>query len=461
MKRILSAFIVLFLLLSLILPGFSAYQTTSYQMISDHVKLISSNRDAYLIGYSGGDCHIEKLSPDSGGSDLRLTHPITAVGVFGGTVVALCNDADNHQLEVYTYRADTDILDSFCIGKRLYYRDCGFYYSDNSIFLVSDRYDNIVERYSSSGVLTDRYTFNSAVTQLGADYHGNLFAVSAKKLYDFNGSRFVAVGGSDVTVPVSFFGDSLLSDSSGGVYRISGHTCRLLFKADSDFTSVTPAVISDTVYYPCGAKIYGYRINSGEKAAEIALSQKVFGLYASNGCVCAVSNSGKPTVNQIRPGEFIDLTPKRTADAAADQPVTPAASSKRESVISSSAYRIDFRNYRISGIPAGTTFAAFKKNISHDGYAVSLYRDGKQIKTGLCGTAMTVVFDCEAAKYTFELSVIGDITGEGNVNSRDLSLFMEYLIGTADFNGVYTISADLSGDGIADAKDLAMMHRMI
>ena len=430
-------------------------------MISDHLKLISSNRGVYLIGWSAGDCHIEKLSPDSDGYDLRLTHPINAVGVFGGTVVALCNDADNHQLEVYTYRTDTDILDSFCIGKRLYYRDCGFYYADNSIFLVSDRYDNIVERYSSAGVLTDRYTFNSALTQLGADYRGNLYAVSAKKLYDFNGSRFVVFGGSDVTAPVSFFGDSLLSDASGGVYRIGGHTCRLIFKADSDFTSVMPAVMSDTVYYPCGTKIYGYRVDSGEKVSEIALSQKIVGLYASKGCVCAVSNNGKPTVNQIRPGEFVDLTPKRTATTVDDQPVTPATSSERASVISSSAYQIDFQNYRIIGIPAGTTFAAFKKNISHDGYSVYLYRNGKQIKTGLCGTAMTAVFDSEAAKYTFELSVIGDITGEGNVNSRDLSLFMEYLIGTADFNGVYMISADLSVDGIVDVKDLAMMHRMI
>ena len=73
---------------------------------------------------------------------------------------------------------------------------------------------------------------------------------------------------------------------------------------------------------------------------------------------------------------------------------------------------------------------------------------------------MLAVFDSDDARYTFELSVIGDITGEGNVNSRDLSLFMEYLIGTADFNGVYVTSADLSDDGKLDVKDLAMMHRM-
>ena len=55
----------------------------------------------------------------------------------------------------------------------------------------------------------------------------------------------------------------------------------------------------------------------------------------------------------------------------------------------------------------------------------------------------------------------GDMTGEGSVNSRDLKLLMEHLIGNADYNGVYLLSSDLSDDGKVDVIDLAMMAKRI
>ena len=67
---------------------------------------------------------------------------------------------------------------------------------------------------------------------------------------------------------------------------------------------------------------------------------------------------------------------------------------------------------------------------------------------------MTVIFNSDSISYTFELSVIGDLTGEGNVNTRDLSVMAKYLTDQADFNGVYYLSADLSDDGVVDADDV-------
>lgn len=462
MKKFISVVIALFLLISLNLPIFSAYYTTTYSMLSDHLALCSGSSGVCFLSYHCGDCHIERLTPDAGSSDLHLNHSISAAAVFGNTAVALCNDVTNNQLEVYTYRYDTDVLESFSIDNYRYYTDVGFYYDSSGIYLVSDRSADIIEQYNASGTLVNRYTFNSAVTQLGSDYNCRIFAVSAKTLYRLNGKQFNALSGSGVSSPVTWFSGDLLSDAVGKVYRIQNDSCMMLFQCDANVGKANACIVDQVVYYPCGNQIFGYRVSSGEKCFSISLNSAISDLYAYRGYIYAVSNSGKPSVVRIHPDEFTDLTPRYESTQSPESQDSPDNDQQNEPdyLIASELYDIDFNTYRISGIPAGTTFAQLKKNIRHDGYTMSLYRDGKQKKSGNCGTAMTVVFDSDRATYTFELSVNGDITGEGNVNSRDLNILMEYLIDTYDFNGVYTLSADLSGDGIVDVKDLALLHRM-
>ena len=97
----------------------------------------------------------------------------------------------------------------------------------------------------------------------------------------------------------------------------------------------------------------------------------------------------------------------------------------------------------------------------YDGYTAHLYRNGVEQKNSNVGTAMRAVFENADTSYSFELAVIGDITGEGNMNSRDLTELMEYLVGSLSFDGVYADAADLSGDGIVDVIDLALLKRKI
>lgn len=463
LKKFLSIILALFLIFSLTLPLFSAYQTTNYHMSSDNLTLHTDNNGTYMISCSGAKCHVEKLSPDTYGADLQLDLPISAISVFDDTIVALCNDIRNDQLCVYTYRADTDLLNSFVIADICMSVNCGFFYDGGSVFFTpSDRF-YVLEQYSSSGKRLNRFTFNNRVTQVGADYHGNIFAVcSDNTLYRMNGNRFTAIGVDPVAVPITFFDNRLFTDASGRVFEISNNSCRFLFTANTDISRHHPCVLDSTVYYPDGAHIYGYDINSCVKQSKYTLGDTVLGLYADNGYVHAICNDGMPTVSRIRLDEFTDLIRESPQHKEQHDPYSHGDSdtSQGDSSITSDVYRIDFDSYSISKIPSGTTLAQLKKNISCDGFEVRFYRNGSLKKSGKCGTAMTAVFDSDRAQYTFELSVIGDITGEGNVNSRDLTLFMEYLLGTADFNGVYITSADLSEDGVPDVKDLAMLHRM-
>ena len=131
------------------------------------------------------------------------------------------------------------------------------------------------------------------------------------------------------------------------------------------------------------------------------------------------------------------------------------------SSISSDVYHVDPTRYYISGISPQTTVAAFKKNMSYDGYTLTIYRGNTVKKSGNIGTAMTAVFESDEFIYTYELAITGDITGEGSCNSRDLNTLMDYLIGASDFNGVYMLAADVTNDNKVDVCDAAKLKSII
>ena len=54
---------------------------------------------------------------------------------------------------------------------------------------------------------------------------------------------------------------------------------------------------------------------------------------------------------------------------------------------------------------------------------------------------------------------MGDITGEGNVKSNDVSALMSYFVNKSDLSGVYLKSADFNRDGNIDNKDLVSIAR--
>lgn len=98
-----------------------------------------------------------------------------------------------------------------------------------------------------------------------------------------------------------------------------------------------------------------------------------------------------------------------------------------------------------------------KKNISYDGYTLLVKKqDGSTKTTGTLGTGMTVVFlnPSGSVKEEYKIVIYGDITGEGNCNSRDIRLFMSALLGEETLAFPYNYAADLNRDGTIDAIDL-------
>ena len=110
-------------------------------------------------------------------------------------------------------------------------------------------------------------------------------------------------------------------------------------------------------------------------------------------------------------------------------------------------------NGYITGINSGTTVTDFKKHFSNE---VIIYdRDGSKITSGKIKTGYRAV----VSDVIYEISVLGDITGEGNVKSNDISALMSYFVNKSDLSGVYLKSADFNRDGNIDNKDLVGIAR--
>ncbi len=57
------------------------------------------------------------------------------------------------------------------------------------------------------------------------------------------------------------------------------------------------------------------------------------------------------------------------------------------------------------------------------------------------------------------VAVKGDVTGEGNVKSNDVTKLMDYFVNRLDFSAVFKAAADYNLDGNVDNKDLVLISR--
>lgn len=133
--------------------------------------------------------------------------------------------------------------------------------------------------------------------------------------------------------------------------------------------------------------------------------------------------------------------------------------------LTSDVYNIDDQRKIITGIEAGTNLVDLLADLNYDKEIYSLeyvnYK-GEIKSTGNVGTSgKLLLINGVETKNVYTLIVYGDLTGEGNINSRDKTLLYNYLLGKAELKGAYLIAADINRDGVIDTKDLLFLEKNI
>ena len=140
------------------------------------------------------------------------------------------------------------------------------------------------------------------------------------------------------------------------------------------------------------------------------------------------------------------------------------AATTEENRLESSKYLIAEANGQISRIIPETTVGEFKSYFNVESEEIHVYADetlGKEVTEGYIATGMYMVAHGIEEKY--ELSVIGDITKNGELDQIDLNLLIKHVVGlkSGQLKGIEAISGDLSGDRNINQVDITILIRYI
>lgn len=113
-------------------------------------------------------------------------------------------------------------------------------------------------------------------------------------------------------------------------------------------------------------------------------------------------------------------------------------------------------------IPLSETISKVKDNLNLSGYNIEFKNyAGKVITSGKLGTGSVAIFSKDGKTSEFTFIVKGDVTGEGNANSRDVDCMYNHILGKSSLSEINSKAADINNDGVVDTLDLLLLSKMV
>ena len=379
---------------------------------------------------------------------------------------------------------------------------------DRELYLCDEGSPNEIKIYSDLESLSGTVMLDRNIRMLFTDMAGNApYAVVDGGLYDVLRDVFVPC-----KIPAVPFkqNEGCYTDSSGSLYS---------FSSETGFTKLITVDYESLCYM--NDKLFGVRDGtiymldlSGRKLSCFTPDEVINDMYTSGSSLAILSGSELISVDVSL---FVPCEEEQSSEAAVSEPVSSIPDASEESAvktsssvvsekseisledssrtntctskictstevtdvsetsgvmsseenadtdlqigeISSSVYTI--ANGMITGVPDGTTIAVLKKNMEFHGYTVSFVdNNGKSVTGGILGTGYTVSFCSSVKNESYTIVIMGDLTGEGKLNSNDILALSKYLSGESTLDEYKLFAADINHDGNVDIQDLYMYQR--
>lgn len=355
---------------------------------------------------------------------------------------------------------------------------------DAVFILKSEEASDSVLPYSFDGILNE-----AGIKQENKTLHKIVTDVSKKYIYALNNTNDILryeVGNSNYAfenlnnyenqiTDLKFLTDSVFVTPDGTICVLDGSNFKInsnakISKEMKDYpVCVTSGFDNSSVLVKTEEKVISrIRCSDGVETGKIELGEEILAVAKSGDKIIVLTkNGGEKNIYLINSEDIIKVEPPKPDGGGEDNENTqnPPEQEDDEDLITSDIHFVDNEKYIISNVEVGTTFGEFKNNLIFNGYRLVLKDSNGNIKTGnstKISTGDTVIFiKDKVEKYSFKIIVKGDITGTGTLTSRDISSFLNYLLGKTSLDKTALEAADINDDDEANTIDLFLMYKKI
>lgn len=436
--------------------------------MGDNARLTVNESGAYVVSYNHSSVAVNYITGE--GCDTRRFNTegeIKYIYVGQNCIYAMCVSGEQIYLNCYFFSNDSVYYYPFNNVKiNGNYKFCVS--NDRVFFAESGEISTIFYCYSVYGEYLYSFTLDR-VTDFAINQRENtLFILSQSKIYTVNAAdnstpllqmqTNVMYSEIYVTDNTVFDYDGCIADVAADVFIESGIQCG----------KMNGGVVNKYYCRYANGKIYGYDVTGAEN---ILYNTD----YTGNAQMCSFNDNlyllyDDGTFEIINNSELsfpvIPTVPTENPTAATKPPKKPVVPTEPGSehtarIFAVNSYSLDAKRSIIWDIPAGTTIAQLKNGITATGYDVEIYSKSNVKKTsGKVGTDCTMRLKHNGSEYgAYKLSVLGDLTGEGNISSSDAAALSEYFMESTTLTEPQLLAADCNKDGNVTGADLVKLAK--
>ncbi len=434
MKRYLN--IIIYLSIFALLASFSANAITKTEYSFNSLKnckniYTSSNKSgAFVYGFRGSDLFVASVLPETKSNSITVNGVIRAVCQCNNLTYALYESYDRDKSYIVSsFDSASGIVQNYSFDSIKSINPKYFAVSDGEVyFRKTDSSYAYIEAYSLKGEFIRKYNFDKVVKDI---FNNNSFAYAVlqdgqifkltqnecKYITEVSSKNTLCNAGIDYIYSTD---NELISLKTGDNIHISGipNNCIVMNKNGIIYSK------DSTLNLKSGTSIKTYKLDKNIKAV---LS---YGDY-----IAALKDNYECEILSI--SDFEEYTSTINNDT------TP---------VNKPSLFVNSDNI-ICGIESGTTVSEFKKSFD---YPVKVYNtDGEEITSGKIKTGYKT--DCYGGLKL--VAVLGDVTGEGNVKSNDVTEFMKNITGEKSLNIANLVACDFNLDSNIDNIDLVLISR--
>lgn len=388
----------------------------------------TNSNGAYLYGYTINCLYSAKILPEVNIRKLEVTGKIRSVTQYKSKTCALVEvTLDNYNVVVMDNNTGTCNYYEFKSLKNL--KNSSFAVDDNNVYFIrTNSTYSYVQCYSLNGELLKNYKPNNEVTKIFTNNSKVYFSLYSGEIYRLNGNSYEYATIINSTATFSNAGAGWIYCSTKELVSLDGKQKKTV--GNGKLNCVTYA--DNMIISSSGKNIFvdDEPVLGIEREAEFVLSYKDKYAVVTNDFTCTTNNiSFENNVNGQSDGQ------ENTQTVLKDD----------------KTYKINADGI-LYGVESGTTISVLKK----DNSISNVYdKNGNIVTSGKVKTG----YSADVNGTNRLISVRGDITGEGNVKSNDVSELMSALTEKTTLSKIQTVSADYNFDGKVDNKDLVLIAR--